>query len=142
MSKNKNMKRIKSKSQLCFKRCQDLWREIVYLRSENKSEISGKPTDKKNRNAHHVKGKSNYLLRFDTRNGINLTYYEHDHGIHCNDPDRVIYYNNLINEALKKREGNNILEILEMEKTNYSKSDIFMIELRLRQELKALKEGA
>jgi len=132
----KKKKRTKTPKDLCFARCQRLWSEIVYLRSGNKSEISGQPTDKGNRNAHHVKNKSNYMLRFDTRNGINLTNSEHILGIHSNDPDKVVYYHGLINEAIKKREGENILEILEAEKRNNSKPDIFLIELKLKQELK------
>lgn len=134
-------RKIKTNKELCFQRCVNLWREIVYIRSGNRSEISGTPTDKNNRNAHHVKGKSNYMLRFDTRNGINLTWYEHDKGIHSKNPETVIKYNDAINNAIKLREGKNILELLEVEKYSKSKSDIFMIELRLDQELRNLKEN-
>jgi len=128
----KKIRKVKTPKELCFNRCKKLWNDIIYLRAGNKSEISGQEA----RNAHHVKGKSNYMLRFDTRNGINLTSYEHILGIHSNDPDKVVKHHELINNALKRREGDNILDILEMEKNNNSKPDIFMIELKLKQELK------
>ena len=133
--KKKIKRKIKTPKELCFNRCKKLWNEIIYLRAGNKSEISGML----GRNAHHVKGKSNYALRFDNRNGINLTYQEHIYGIHSRNPDKVVKYKELIEYQMMLREGDDIMELLEIEK-NYSVSDIFMIEFRLKQELKELQE--
>jgi hypothetical protein len=131
-------KKIKSKKKLCFERCDKLWREIIYLRAKGKSEISGAPTDKNNRNAHHVWGKKTNTLRFDIRNGINLTVYEHIYQAHSSDPSVSIPFQNRIEYYIKQREGEKIYEMFQIEK-NQTGSDIFMIEIYLNEELKKLQ---
>jgi len=134
-------KKPKSKRKLLTEVCEELWREIVYLRSKGVSEISGKPTEKGNRNAHHAWGKSTTALKFDTRGGINLdTNSEHLFGVHNNDPSIARSFQQRIEAKLIEREGPNILDILEMQK-NHSGANLNMIEIALRHQLKKLKEG-
>jgi hypothetical protein len=115
--------------------CEKLWVEIIKLRAGNCSEISGK-TDRLQ--AHHVNGKSNYALRFDTRNGICLSVDEHIFGIHSGDRKKVKEFEERINNALIEREGVAILEKLDL-MGNVSKADLFLISLDLEQQLKRLK---
>lgn len=85
------MKKLSPKKKLA-KECYDLWVKYVKERSGWKSELSGQPgvIGKSGKitglNAHHIAGKSNYWLRFEPDNGINLSSYEHIHGVHSHDP--------------------------------------------------------
>jgi len=69
-----------------------LWSEVVKLRWENKSGISGRTG---NLNAHHILGKPNNRLRYEVKNGIALTFNEHIHGIH-NEGRREQYMERII----------------------------------------------
>jgi hypothetical protein len=135
LNKVKLPKKIKSKNELLFNKCEKLWREIIYLRAGNVSEISGKSGTIQ---AHHVNGKSNYALRFDTRNGIALLVSEHIYGIHSGDRKEVKHYEELINAALVEREGKGILEKLDMI-GNVQKADLFLISLDLESQIKRLR---
>jgi hypothetical protein len=129
------MKKQKSKNKLLADRCYELWRQIIYLRSGEKSELSGKSA----RNAHHVRGKSTNALRYDIRNGINLTISEHVFGIHSHDPFTNKNYHEAIDEYIIKREGKDIFDTFMLEKNIKSKTNLAMTELYLKAQLKALQ---
>ena len=123
-------KKQKTKKQLCFDRCEKLWKEIVKLRAGYKSEISGR--EAKPAHPHHSFGKSSYALRFDLRGGVCLTAREHQK-VH-NDPS----FDEQVKEYVKKREREDIFTILKAQK-NCAGVDIYIIELALKQKLKELK---
>jgi len=129
------MKKKKSKNKLLHNRCYELWRQIIYLRSGEKSELSGKSA----RNAHHVRGKSTNALRYDIRNGINLTVGEHLYGIHSTDPMKSREFHEVIDEYILKREGNDIFDTFMLEKNIKSKTNLAMTELYLKAQLKELQ---
>jgi hypothetical protein len=119
-----------------FNQCERIWKEIVKLRAGYKSEISGQ--EAKPAHPHHFHGKSSYALRFDIRGGICLTAGEHNYKAHSGDPSIQIPFYNQMAEYLKKREGKNIIEILEMQK-NRSGVSLDIIYLELKQQLQDLK---
>ncbi len=61
------------------KYCDDLWSLCVKARAGFKSELSGKT---EMLNAHHLRGKSNYALRYSLINGFCCTGGEHIFGFH------------------------------------------------------------
>lgn len=125
------MKKDKKK---LFKKCERLWSQIVKLKAGNKSEYSGQDGTL---NSHHVLGKGSYALRFDTRGGICLTAGEHNFKAHADDNYNFV---TLLRGILRKREGDNIIEILEMQK-NKTGARLDIIVLELEQELKEIKNG-
>lgn len=135
--KTLKVKKQKSKSKLLADRCYLLWRECVYAQAKGKSELSGEIT----RNAHHVYGKSSKALRYDVRNGINLTIREHIYGVHNNDPSVAGYYQEEIRNKIKEREGKDIFETFMLEKNIKSKTNLAMTELYLKAKLKELQEA-
>lgn len=129
-------KKQKSKTKLLADRCYNLWREIVYLRSDGKSELSGQPA----RNAHHVRGKSTNALKYDIRNGVNLTLKEHLYGIHSHDPMLAREFHEVIDEYILKREGKDIFDTFLLEKNIKCKTNLAMTELYLKAKLKELQD--
>lgn len=117
-----------------FNTCERLWKDIVKLRAKYKSELSGLPADPAH--PHHVKGKSSYALRFDTRGGICITSAEH-YKAHATDNYDIVTQ---MREYLKKREGESILEILELQR-NRTGTKLDVIYLQLKQELEKLNES-
>lgn len=114
-----------------FKMCEGLWSQIVKLKAGNKSEYSGQEGAL---NSHHVLGKSSYALRFDTRGGICLTAGEHNFKAHADDNYNFVTH---LREILRRREGENIIEILEMQK-NRTGVKLEVVVLELEQELREL----
>lgn len=132
------MKRKKSKHTLQIERCDKLYREIIILKAKNKSELSGNDADQLH--CHHSAGKKTNALRYDLRGGIALTYKEHLQGIHSTDPSVSWEYQNRIRDYIKQREGDNIFDILAMQKNNVGMK-LDMIEIALKEELRRLKNG-
>ena len=114
-------------------KCDRLWKLIVKERANYKSELSGLPANPAH--PHHVKGKLSYALRFDTRNGICITSGEHFH-VHSTDNYEI---QTQIREVIKKREGENIFNILDCQR-NKSNIDLEIVAFQLNQELKELRE--
>ena len=104
-------------------------KEICLKRAGYKSEISGKNT---NLVVHHIARKPNYALRFETKNGIVLTGYEHRYGIHGDHEEK---YRDLI----KSVRGQDIYERLKILRNQ--SSNIFEIEQRLLKKLEELNES-
>ena len=115
-----------------FNKCTKLWTSIIKLKAGHKSEYSGKSGIL---HAHHILGKSSYALRFDTRGGICLTAGEHNFKAHS---DNNYNFQTELREIVKRREGDNIIEILEMQK-NRTGARLEIIVLELEQEYKELK---
>lgn len=127
-------KRKKSKHTLQIERMDRIWSEIIKLKAEYKSELSGDPT--RPLGAHHVHGKSTNYLRYDLRGGICLNNVkEHKFGVHSTDPSISGFYQDRIREYIKQREGENIFDILDLQK-NTSGGNLDMIEIVLKEELK------
>jgi hypothetical protein len=108
-----------------------MWSEIVALKANYKSEVSGKPGN----HSHHVFAKGSYALRFDTRGGVYLTAGEHFYKAHAANNFNFVYQ---LREILKKREGKNIIEILELQK-NRTGVKLEFIAMELEQELNKLR---
>ena len=115
------------------KECDDLWRQIVRLKAWDRSELSKDNVSVLH--CHHVKGKSSYALRYDTRGGICITAGEHFKAHATDNYDMVT----LLREHLKKREGKNILDILELQR-NRTGVKLDIVKKQLEQELNKLKE--
>ena len=124
---------MKKEQKKIFNRCTALWSKIVKIKAGYKSEYSGQEGLL---HAHHLLGKSSYALRFDTRGGICLTAGEHNFKAHSDDNYNFV---SELREIVKRREGENIIEILEMQK-NRTGARLDIIELELRQEFKKLKK--
>ena len=123
---------MKKEQKKIFNRCTRLWSEIVKMKAGYKSEYSGQEGLL---HAHHLLGKSSYALRFDTRGGICLTAGEHKFKAHSDDNYSFVTE---LREIVKRREGENIIEILEMQK-NRTGARLDVIVLELKQELRDLK---
>ena len=82
-----------------------------------------------------MKGKSSFALRFDTRGGLCITAGEH-YKAHSTDNYEIVTQ---MREALKKREGENILDLLELQR-NRTGAKLDVIVLQLEQELRELTE--
>jgi hypothetical protein len=120
------------KNKKLFNKCTRLWSEIVKMKAGYVSEYSGQAGSL---NSHHLLGKSSYALRFDTRGGICLTAGEHKLNAHSDDNYSFVTE---LREIVKRREGENIIEILEMQK-NRTGSRLEIIVLELEQELRELE---
>jgi hypothetical protein len=111
----------KKKASGIFRECENLWKAVVNKRAGGKSELSGLPGQVQ----HHVYHKLNYRLRFDTRNGINLTNPEH-----C----KVTFSNpELCNEVIERREGEGIWDYYKMCKLT-TKTDLKLVKIELERE--------
>jgi hypothetical protein len=108
------MKKKKKKKPNLRKKSDELWRDILLLKANYKSEISGKLCKKHGGDsilqAHHICRKPNYALRYDLENGIVMTMGEHKFGIHG---EREEWFRNRIKEV----KGQDIYERL-MQKKN------------------------
>ena len=120
------------------KECEDLWFELIKLRADYKSELSGRTNDLEPVAGHHIAGKSNYRLRFEPRNGICISYQtEHEYGVHNSDPSISRKYQDLI----IKKIGYNTWEWLLSLKSCKEKQDLTLIKLYLKQEIEKIKNG-
>lgn len=70
-------------------KCCKLWSQIVILKAGRKCEKTGASGDVKQLHPHHYIGRKNKLLKFDIRNGVCLSAYEHVLGSQSahNDPE-------------------------------------------------------
>jgi predicted restriction endonuclease len=59
----------RSKKAILSDALDNLWSKIIRVRVDNKCEVCGSIDSI---NAHHIIGRSNYLLRWDLRNGVSL----------------------------------------------------------------------
>jgi hypothetical protein len=131
------MKRKKSDKTLRIERLDKLWSQIIKLRADGKSELSGEWHGDVIQ-AHHVYGKKTNALRYDLRNGIALAKKEHIYGIHNPDPSISGYYHEQVNTYIKLREGDNIFDIFAMQKNNTG-INLSDVEIILKNELRRLK---
>jgi hypothetical protein len=120
------------KDKKLFNKCERMWKEIVKLRAGYKSELSGIPVNPAH--PHHIKGKSSYALRFDTRGGICISSAEH-YKAHATDNYDI---QTQMREYLMKREGEDILYKLELQR-NRTGTKLEYIAMELEQELERLK---
>lgn len=77
--------------------CDTLWALCIKARAGFKSELSGK-TDRLN--AHHLRGKANYAMRYSLMNGFCCTAGEHIFGFH--NTGRCQSYENKVRELRGK----------------------------------------
>lgn len=112
--------------------CDRLWAECIKARAGWKSELSGKT---EGLNAHHLRGKSSYALRYNLDNGICCTNGEHFYGFHHTER-RVTF-----EERVKALRGAEIFEKLESLKHYPGKVDLGMVRVYLEHSLKNFKEG-
>jgi hypothetical protein len=125
---------VMKKNAKLFNKCERMWKDIVKIRAGYKSELSGIPANPAH--PHHVKGKSSYALRFDTRGGMCITSAEH-YKAHATDNYDI---QTQMREYLMKREGKNILYILELQR-NRTGTKLEYIALELEKELEKLNES-
>ena len=90
------LRKTKSRNKELKEECDALWSDLIKHRANWKSEISGR-TEKLH--SHHLRGKSNYRLRYDLDNGVCCTSGEHFYGFHV--AGRREQYEQII--ALKRR---------------------------------------
>lgn len=125
------MKKIKLPTHKSIKKeCDTLWSRCVHARAKHKSEISDKPGPY---HAHHVLAKPNYRLRYELANGILLTAGEHKFGIH--NENRRDKYDKIIRMVIKKREGDDIFDRLELLRSFSGKTNLFMVKAYLENKL-------
>ena len=105
------------------------------MQAGNKSELSGKQGIL---NAHHFKGKGTYALRYDLRNGICLLNNEHLFKVHSKSYEVAKEYYKKLLTLLKQREGNDIEELLNLQKYNLN-TDLKLIKIYLEQKLKEMQ---
>jgi len=117
------------------KECDKLWAECVKAKARYKSELSGREGKQIGGehvlNAHHLRGKSSYRLRYELKNGYCCTKGEHKWGFH-NEGRKQDYEN----QVAKQRPG--IFDFLAMIK-NHKSDDIRMIKMYLEKQLIVLK---
>lgn len=127
-------KRIKKPKSL-KEQCEDLWHEIIKARAGYASEISGKEGLQIGGSsvvaAHHIYGKSNYLLRFSLENGICTTCGEHNFDAHGERSRQDVF-----EDKVKKLRGEDIYQKMRMLKTSNGKSDLKLVFIYLTEELK------
>lgn len=107
--------------------CDALWSNCIKARAGYKSELSGKT---ELLNAHHLRGKPNYLLRYSLDNGISLTNGEHFFVAH-NTGRRETFEN-----RVKVLRGDDIFQRLELLRSFRGKVDLFLVKAYLEQQLK------
>lgn len=103
----------------------DLWREIIYLEFNFTCEMCGLKMTPEECHAHHIIFRSNYNVRWDTRNGSLLCNYNHNEALNAPHRDNKKYlewlkehrpkgyYEILLRESGEKG-GANKLDILEL----------------------------
>ena len=129
--------RSKSSNKKLKKECDDLRREIIYLRAGYKSELSGRPgkqiggTDVLN--DHHPAGKPNNRLRYELDNGVCLTKGEHFFLAHNQaEAERMRTW-------ILRKKGPDFFDRMEMLKN--SKCDLRDVKVYLQAELEKLKDA-
>ena len=120
------------------KQCENLWVACIYLRAGLKSELSGKDGELNARgdrviglNAHHIAHKSNHRLRFELNNGICITQWEHNYGVHGQYAEE---YRTKIIEKI----GQEKFDWLQSLKYENGKSDLNILKHYLREYLKGI----
>lgn len=112
--------------------CDKLWADIVKAKAGYKSEYSGKSGKQIGGdavlNAHHLRGKSSYRLRYEISNGYCCTSGEHCFGFHHS--ERRTKYE----EKVKEQRGHDIFDKLEMLR-HFKSNDIRAIKLYLEKVL-------
>ena len=119
-------KKIKLPKDNLKKECGILWAKCVKARAGWKSELSGKT---ENLNAHHLRGKSNYMLRFSLDNGFCLTNGEHFYIAHNTGRQQGF------EERVKAIRGADVFEKLELLRSFSGKVDLFVVKAYLQQKL-------
>ncbi len=119
------------------KECEELWRKILLIKADYKSELSGiagKQTDKNGAvlDVHHIARKPNYRLRYELENGIVLTKWEHRYGIHGNHEEEY-------RKAIKRVKGKDIYERMALLR-NQTTHDLRMVKTYLEKKLKEVEE--
>jgi len=115
------------------KECDKLWADIIKLRAGHKSELTMARRLHPNEsvgilNAHHIARKPNYRLRYEIKNGICLTAWQHKYGIHGNHEERYRNYIKLVR-------GQDIYERMELLRQMGGKSDLTLVKIYLEKEL-------
>ena len=117
--------------------CDDIRREIIYLRAGYRSEYSGIPGKKAGGTAilqdHHPAGKANYRLRYDLENGICLT--EGEHSWIAHNSNRAEEFRRFV---LKKK-GAGFFDRMALLENQTGKTDLRMTKIYLENELRKLK---
>ena len=118
------------------KECDTLLRKLCLLKTNHKSELSGKSDTEAGiiLQVHHLIGKPNYFLRYHLENCIVLTQGEHKWGIH--NPNREEEFR----AKIKTVKGQDIYEKLEYFKKLRTETKLSYIKLYLENEIKILKE--
>lgn len=80
--KKAQKKQLKSRRDSLEKECDEIWRDIIYMKAGFKSQLSGTMAVLENGritglNAHHIAKKPNYWLRYSLLNGFCCTPDEH-----------------------------------------------------------------
>lgn len=118
------------------KECDDLWKEIIFIKAGYKSEISQQEGKKIGGThilqAHHIGRKPNNRLRYEIENGICLTMWEHKYGIHGDHEEEY-------RERIKKVKGKDIYDRMALLR-NAKSADLRTVKLFLEQELRKLNE--
>jgi nucleoside-triphosphatase THEP1 len=108
-----------------------LWADCVKARAQYRSEYSGKEGCL---HAHHIHGKSNYRLRFELRNGVCITGGEHKFIAHHS--GRSAKFKRWAMDLRQLWDAE--VEILERQ---LGSTDLFLVEIYLKQQLKKFKEN-
>ena len=118
------------------KDCDKLWADCVKAKAGYRSEYSGREGKQIGGehvlNAHHLRGKSSYRLRYEIKNGYCCTKGEHKYGFHVEGRKEEHE-----NRVAQQRPG--IFDFLRMIK-NEKSDDIRMIKIYLEQQLNKFKE--
>ena len=128
---------MKSAYKRLRKECDDLWGECVLLAAGFKSEISGingkqiDPNSGSILDPHHIARKPNNRLRYELKNGICLTKWEHRYGIHGD-------YEEEYRDAIKRVRGEDIYEKMALLR-NQTVKDLRLVKEYLEQERDKLR---
>lgn len=126
------------------KQCDELWRLCIMEMFGWESGLSNTPAELSPKSgkliglqAHHIAGKSNYLLRYSLDNGIALTTQEHIYGVHNSDPSIAREYQDKIIEFIGKRRWNKLI------KMKHKTEKINLVEMKefLENKLNELRNG-
>lgn len=109
------------------KKLEDLWKKVVKARAGYKSELGG-DVEGQQLHAHHIMGKPNYRLRFELDNGICI-----NGGQHFQAGDAYTC-SEIRKQCLKVRGVSE--EKLKMLGRQVGGTDLFLVELYLKRELK------
>jgi hypothetical protein len=127
------------KNSKLYNECWKILKEIAKIKAGHKCELTKTPDDVGLvMNIHHFVGKATNALCFDSRGILYITQQRHIMGCHNKNQSVSMEYNLRCLEILKAREGENIIDILQMQKNNRG-ADLRTIKMQLEQELKNLK---